>query len=66
MRIQTSSQRTDPVWDGQLPRRRYAIFGGVLRDELVVVEGDDVERADFDRNDPPDPDDPADAGLGDL
>ena len=33
-------------WDGTLPRRRYAMFTDLLRgDYMVVVRGDDIERA---------------------
>jgi hypothetical protein len=33
-------------WNGFLPRRRYAIFGDVIIGEyMVIVNGDDIERA---------------------
>ena len=34
------------VWDGYLPTRRYAIFSDILRgDYAIVVQGDDIDRA---------------------
>lgn len=34
------------LWNGCLPRRRYAIFSDLIRGTyMLVVRGDDIERA---------------------